>query len=141
MQLSPHFTLAELTVTLHRAIDNTAPPAIVGVLQQTTAPRMERIRAALGDHIVTVSSGYRCPALNAAVGGAPDSAHMSGYAVDFNVFALPSPLEVCKAICASGEAFDQLIEEGTWVHVSFDPRMRHQVLTKNPAGGYHAGLP
>ena len=47
---------------------------------------------------------------------------------------------MCRAVAGSQLAFDQLIEEGTWVHISFDPRMRRQVLTKRPEGGYALGL-
>ena len=66
--LSPHFTLEELTVTLHREIDNHPTPEIVSALTDT-AKWMEVVRRVLGDKVITVSSGYRSPALNAAVGG------------------------------------------------------------------------
>ena len=52
-----------------------------------------------------------------------------------------APLGICRVIAGSALKFDQLIEEGTWVHISFAPAMRRQVLTKNPAGGYYRGLP
>jgi putative chitinase len=87
-----------------------------------------------------VSSGYRGRALNRAVGGSRTSAHLSGHAVDFNCYGFGDPLAVCRAIAGSDLAFDQLIEEGSWVHISFDPRMRRQVLTHRPDGGYRLGL-
>ncbi|MDZ4372303.1 MAG: D-Ala-D-Ala carboxypeptidase family metallohydrolase [Phenylobacterium sp.] len=129
----------ELTTTLHRGIENSAPPEVV-VNLRATAEQMERVRALLGDRPITVSSGYRSPALNRAVGGAPRSAHLFGYAVDFNCYGFGHPLAVCRAIAGSDIPFDQLIEEGTWVHISFDPRLRGQVLTKRPKGGYAQGL-
>lgn len=138
-KLTAHFALEELACTQHRGIDNTPPPEVVGTLR-TTAARMEEIRRLLGDRVITVSSGYRCPALNRAVGGARTSAHLTGHAVDFNCYGHGSPREVCRAIAASDVRFDQLIEEGTWVHISFDPRLRRQVLTKRPGGGYELGL-
>ncbi|CAM3251691.1 D-Ala-D-Ala carboxypeptidase family metallohydrolase [Asticcacaulis taihuensis] len=122
-----YFTLDELTHTEHRNIDNTPSPEMVETLRQT-AQQMDRVRTLLGKPI-RVNSGYRSPALNAAVGGAPNSAHMSGYAVDFVCPGFGTPLQICQKIIASDIRFDQLIQEGTWVHISFDPRLRMQQLT------------
>ncbi|MDP3854398.1 D-Ala-D-Ala carboxypeptidase family metallohydrolase [Phenylobacterium sp.] len=138
-RLSPHFTVEELTATQHRRLDNTPSPAVLENLRRT-AERMEQVRSLLGDRVITVSSGYRSPAVNRAVGGAKTSAHLSGLAVDFNCHAFGSPAEVCEAIARSSITFDQLIEEGRWVHLSADPRGRRQVLTKRKNGGYRAGL-
>lgn len=137
--LTAHFALEELVATQHRRIDNRPPPDVVATLRATAA-RMEEVRTQLGDRVITVSSGYRSPALNRAVGGARRSAHLTGHAVDFNCYGFGKPKAVCRVLAASSLAFDQLIEEGTWVHLSFDPRMRRQVLTKRPGGGYVVGL-
>jgi zinc D-Ala-D-Ala carboxypeptidase len=137
--LSPHFSLEEMQATQHREIDNSAPPDVVARLRNT-ALHLETVRSLLGDRVITVSSGFRCRALNRAVGGAATSAHLTGDAVDFNCFGFGSPLEICRLLAASGLAFDQMIEEGTWVHLSFDPRLRRQILTKRPTGGYGLGL-
>jgi zinc D-Ala-D-Ala carboxypeptidase len=138
-RLTAHFALEELACTQHREIDNTPPPEVVGNLR-TTAARLEEVRRLLGDRVITVSSGYRCPALNRAVGGSRTSAHLTGRAVDFNCFGFGGATEVCRAIATSGIGFDQLIEEGTWVHISFDERMRRQVLTRGSDGRYSLGL-
>lgn len=138
-RLSPHFTLEELTATQHRRFDNTPSPATLENLRRM-AERMEEVRSLLGDRVIKVSSGYRSPAVNSAVGGAKTSAHLSGLAVDFTCQAFGSPAEVCAAIARSGIVFDQLIEEGRWIHLSADPRSRRQVLTKRKNGGYRAGL-
>ena len=138
-QLTAHFALEELSCTQHREIDNRAPAEVVATLRNTAA-RMEGVRRLLGGRTLSVSSGYRCPALNRAVGGARTSAHLSGHAVDFNCYGFGPPKAVCRAIAASDLVFDQLIEEGTWVHLSFDPRMRRQILTKREGGGYELGL-
>jgi len=130
----------ELCATQHREFDNTPPPEVVGTLRNTAA-RMEGVRRLLGDRVISVSSGYRSRALNRAVGGARTSAHLTGHAVDFNCYGFGDPIAVCRALAGSGMAFDQIIEEGTWVHISFDPRMRRQVLTRRPGGGYGLGLP
>jgi len=101
---------------------------------------MEEVRRLLGERVISISSGYRSPELNRAVGGARTSAHLTGHAVDFNCYDFGPPDAVCRAIATSSLRFDQLIEEGSWTHLSFDPRMRHQVLTKRPNGGYALGL-
>ncbi|MFN3513931.1 MAG: D-Ala-D-Ala carboxypeptidase family metallohydrolase [Phenylobacterium sp.] len=137
--LSPHFTLEELTATQQRGLDNT-PSAQVTANLRATAERMEAVRELLGGHPILVSSGYRSPAVNRAVGGAVRSAHLTGQAVDFVCHRFGTPKAICRKLADSPLAFDQLIEEGTWVHVSFDPRLRRQVLTKARGGGYHTGL-
>jgi hypothetical protein len=138
-QLTAHFALEELACTQHREFDNTPPPEVVATLRETAA-RMEEVRRQLGGGVITVSSGYRCRSLNRAVGGAATSAHLTGHAVDFNCYGFGDALAVCRALAESDLDFDQIIEEGTWCHVSFDPRMRRQVLTRR-AGGYGLGLP
>lgn len=126
--------------TQHRELDNAPPPEVVATLR-TTAAQMETVRRLLGDRVISVSSGYRCPTLNRAVGGAATSAHLTGHAVDFNCYGFGDPLSVCAALANAELAYDQLIEEGSWVHLSFDPRLRRQVLTRRPGGGYGLGLP
>jgi putative chitinase len=126
--------------TQHREFDNVPPPDVVGTLRNTAA-QMEAVRRLLGDRVISVSSGYRSRPLNRAVGGSRTSAHLTGHAVDFNCYGYGAPTAVCRVIAASDLAFDQLIEEGSWVHVSFDPRMRRQVLTRRADGGYRLGLP
>lgn len=142
MRLSPNFTLDELTASqtaARKKIDNTPPPEVVTRLQDT-ARRMEQVRALLGARPIHVSSGYRSPRLNRAIGGAANSHHTLGYAVDFTCRGFGSPLEVCRAIAASDIAFDQMIEEcGQWVHLSFAPPLRRQVLTFRN-GRYTPGL-
>jgi hypothetical protein len=135
--LSAHFTLSELTVT-DTDEDNT--PSSIALKRLTgTARHMEAVRALLKKPII-VNSGYRSPAVNKAVGGSPTSAHALGYAVDFVCSDFGDPMAICRAIVASDIAFDQLIlERNLWVHISFDPRMRHQVLSY-VRGKYVAGL-
>lgn len=147
-RLTDHFSLAELTqseTAARRGINNTPAPAVVDALTRT-AQTLEQVRTLLGSRPVLVSSGYRSPALNAAVGGAPNSAHMLGLAADFSCPGFGSPLEVCRKLAASGLVFDQLIQEGTWVHLGLAPagqKPRQQVLTAQFGGlatTYAAGL-
>ena len=129
-QLSPHFTLEELAFSQaasRKGIDNKPSREVVAHLA-TLAEGLEKVRALLGGPI-RITSGYRSPALNAAIGGAKNSAHMSGFAADFVCPSFGSPLDIVKAIAASSIKFDQCIQEGMWVHISFDPDMRREVLT------------
>ena len=141
-RLSEHFTLHEAVrsaTAKRQGIDN-VPDAVELERLRATAQRMERIRALLGNRPVVVTSWFRCEALNAAVGGVPDSAHRLGYAVDFVCPSYGTPLNIARRLVAARVAFDQLIYEyGRWVHVSFDPQMRGEVLTAMPSG-YERGL-
>lgn len=140
MQLTEHFMLEEMIATTHRDIDNTPSPEIIAQLKWTAAG-LENVRAILGKPVI-VSSGYRCPALNDAVGGQADSQHLRGEAADFICPAFGTPYEICKALLANGLTFDELIFEGTWVHCSFvngrKPRLK--VLTWIKGQGYLPGL-
>ncbi len=138
--LSPNFTLQEFTLsqTAERlGLDNTPPPEILDHLK-STALRLEAVRDLLKRPII-VSSGYRSPEVNKAVGGVGTSAHTQGWAVDFIAPGYGDPLHICKAIAASLIEFDQIIQEGTWVHISFAPTMRRQLLTKTGTG-YATGI-
>lgn len=133
-KLSEHFSLDEFTAsdTAERhGIPNTPTPAHLANLKKTAAG-MEGVRA-LFNRSVVVSSGYRNPQVNAKVGGVPNSAHALGFATDFHVAGY-SDLQAARIIAASGLKWDQLIyEKGRCVHISFDPRMRQQVLSQ-PGG-------
>lgn len=134
MRLTPHFTLDELTAsgTAGRlAIDNTPPDYVLPNLQRL-ANSLEQVRELLGNMPIHILSGYRCPALNAAVKGAPHSWHMGGLAADFICPAYGPPRDICKRLLAVGLPFDQLIFEGNWVHwaIPRDPaKPLKQVLT------------
>lgn len=130
MQLSEHFTTEELTasqIATRRRLDNQPPPFELGNLRRIAA-LLEEIRALVGKP-VTVSSGYRSAALNAAVGGARNSMHVLGLAADINVPGM-APRALAELIRDSGIEFDQLIYEGTWVHIGLQAGTpRRQVLT------------
>ena len=137
MQLTPHFSLAELTVT-NTKIDNTPSKEVIEVLR-TTAFYMEKVREILGNVAITINSGYRSPDVNRAVGGTSNSSHIYGYAVDFTAYG-HTPLTISNILSKSNLKFDQLIYEKTWVHISFDPRMRGNILTLKGKGKYVKGI-
>lgn len=141
VKLTAHFDLEEFVrsnVATSKGIDNTPPPDVVRRLW-SVAGHMETIRALLGKPI-NIHSGYRCEALNKAVGGVGNSAHITGYAVDFTCPDYGSPYKVATELASSPSvSFDQLICEGTWVHISFDPKMRRELLTL-ANGQYRKGI-
>lgn len=145
MNLTSHFTLEELTASqtaTRQGIDNT-PDAIALANLRTLAAGLELVRAALGDRSINISSGFRSLQLNRAVGSSDKSAHVLGYAADFVCPGYGSPAEIAKCLAATAIKFDQVICEGTWVHISVDPRNRRELLTAHFTDGiasYTKGL-
>lgn len=141
MKLTKNFTLRELTKT-NQKFDNTPNDDEVQNLIKT-AVQMEAVRALLGNNPIAVSSAFRSERVNRAVGGSPTSAHRSGEAVDFVCPMFGNTAAVCHAIAKSGIPFDQLIWEGSWVHIGFrhNGKPRRQVMTKRPGQPYVNGLP
>ena len=145
MRLSEHFTLEEFersqtAARLH--IDNKVPAELVPNIKNLCELVLEPLREHFGEPIY-ISSGYRCPQLNRAVGGVPNSQHMRGEAADITPFGLspdPSPVGEGRLVpdSSSPEArrkmrewaewimdncpFDQLLRERSgnsfWIHVS-----------------------
>lgn len=133
-QLSPHFSLAEMTTT-NTGISNHPASAEHMDNLRFTAQMMEAVREALGGHSIRVNSAYRSPAVNRAVKGSTTSAHCLGLAVDFVCPAFGTPYDICKFLSVAGIPFDQIIhEKRRWVHIGFGPRKRHQLLTLPPTG-------
>ena len=115
--MTPHFSLAELTVTDHRTLDNTPDADALANLQRL-AEFLERVREVLGGKPVMVNSAYRSKAVNDAVGSKDTSQHRLGCAADIRVPGM-SPDAVVRAVMASGLAYDQLIKEfDSWTHIS-----------------------
>lgn len=97
---------------------------------------------------MNISSGYRSPRLNKAIGGSPTSAHSYGYAIDFTAPKYGNTTEVVKALVKAfnekGILWDQIILEfpsspNSWVHLGWKSgsgAQRKQVLTavKNKQG-------
>lgn len=148
MRLTPHFTLSELTASRKAellAIDNTPAPELVPRLV-LVAEMLERIRAALGAPVI-VTSGYRSPPVNRAVGGVSSSDHTQGHAADIVAPGFGSAYEVAAKLAplVSTLGIGQLILEGIkgkqWVHVSTHApeRVVNRVITITDAGA-HVGI-
>lgn len=139
--MTPHFSLEELTVSAvakARGISN-RPDTVTLSRMQVTAYGLECVRlivaAALGAPVpIRISSCYRSPAVNRAVGGTDSSDHLSGWAADITADGVP-PLRLAEMIRDSGLAFHQMILEGSRgvVHVSFDPLLARKVQSQ-PGG-------
>jgi putative chitinase len=115
--MTPHFTLAELTYTDHRTLDNTPDAAALANLQRL-AEFLEEIKALLRFKPVMINSAYRSAAVNAAVGSRDSSQHRLGTAADIRVPGM-TPDEVVRAVIGSSLPFDQCIREfDSWTHIS-----------------------
>lgn len=133
MKLTPHFTLAELTVSRTakaRGIPNDPPRPILQRLK-VVAALMEQVRLTLGDGPIIITSGWRSPEVNRLVGGVSNSDHIDGWCADFIKPGM-TPFEVVHKLANSGLPFDQLIneQEKGITHISFAPALRQDVLTQ-----------
>lgn len=118
IQLSKNFWLSEMVVSTdaHKLLlDNTEDAHQFANIQLTVNELMQPTR----DHIgpCHVSSGIRCLPLNRAIGSKDDSAHPQGNAIDFEPMLVPLK-EAMDWIIASPLPYDQVIFEGTWIHVA-----------------------
>jgi putative chitinase len=146
MQLSEHFNLKEFTkseTAIRKRIDNTPNAQHAQNLKNVCEKILEPVRRHYGKP-VRINSGYRGPALNAAVGGSSKSQHCNGEAVDFEIDGLANP-ELAKWVSENCD-FDQIIlefydpKEGPnsgWVHASYTSTgaNRKQKLTAVNVGG------
>ena len=141
-QLTPNFTLEEFTdsqTAARKGIPNVPRPASQEHQNlQRTAEVMELVRTILGGHPILISSGYRAPKVNKAVGGSKASKHMHGLACDFSCPGFGSPLEICKALEPHMQTLgiDQLIHEyNGWVHLGLSAgEPRHMAMTIDTKG-------
>ena len=136
---SRYFTLQELTrsqTARQRGLDNTPDAAVVENLQSLVTHILDPLRQLWGSPLY-VNSGYRSPAVNAAVGGARNSQHLTGCAADITAGTPKKNRKLLKLLLLHAPAipFDQLIAERCdsngnprWLHISYSPRPRRCVL-------------
>lgn len=149
MRLSQNFTLAECVKsdTAERlGLDNTPDAETIERMKAVCTNILEAARHTYGRPVM-VRSFYRSPDVNAAVGSKPNSQHVSGEAVDFEIPGVPND-ELARWV-RDRLTFDQCILEfykpgvpdSGWVHVSYkDGPCRKECLTVS-AGGTVKGLP
>jgi uncharacterized protein YcbK (DUF882 family) len=137
MNLSPHFTLDELTHTDHRQFDNTPNATEMANLVRLAA-FLEDVKTVLGGKPVMINSAFRCKQVNDAVGSRDTSQHRIGCAADIRVPGM-TPDEVVKAVMAAGLGYDQVIREfDRWTHISIpnnpEDKPRQQALIIDRSG-------
>lgn len=130
--MAEFFTKSELTrsdTARIRGIDNTPTPEASATLDALMWNVLDPIRRMWGKPII-VNSGYRCPKLNAAIGGSATSQHMKGEAADITAGDPTKNKELFDMIAQSAIPFDQLIDEKNyrWIHVSYRPNGRRNIL-------------
>jgi hypothetical protein len=122
-----YFSIKELcksTVAAKKGIDNTPSYEIQKRLEVLINECLDPIREKFNSPIM-VSSGYRCPALNAAVGGEATSHHLTGFAADIDT---SDNIRLWDVITSGDFKWTQLINEypdangePSWIHISYDP--------------------
>ena len=126
-KLSEHFSLRELTKT-NTGIDNVPNEEQVNNLKRV-CQWLERLRSKRNEPII-INSGYRSPQVNKAVGGAPNSNHLTGCAVDIHVSGMEQLIRYAAILLDISderhEDFDELLLErsprGTyWLHFAVRP--------------------
>jgi len=123
--VTPHFTLAELTHTDHRSLDNTPNAAELANLKRL-AEFLEVVKTTLGGKPIMINSAFRSKAVNDAVGSKDTSSHRQGLAADFRVPGM-APDAVVRALLKL--PFDQIIREyDAWTHISIADKPRRQAL-------------
>ena len=141
MNLTPSFTLEELTHTDHREFDNAPNEDELANLYRL-ADFLEQVKALLGGKTIIVNSAFRSKAVNDAVGSSDKSQHRRGCAADIRVPGM-TPDEVVSAIIGSGLPYDQVIREfDRWTHVSIPntedstPREMALIIDKSGTRAY-----
>ena len=137
MNLTEHFTLAELTHTDHRQFDNTPTDFEKNNLKRL-AEFLEQVKTALGGKPIMVNSAFRCKQVNDAVGSKDTSQHRLGCAADIKVPGM-APDAVVRAVIAAGLPYDQIIREfDAWTHISVPNQLglapRRQALIIDKTG-------
>ena len=135
MKLSKNFTLPEIihSNTAKRLGINNAPnKEHLKNMQVLVRDLIQPIRDVLGP--IRISSGYRNPELNRAIGGSAKSQHCKGEALDLQYWSKGkmSNKEIYDWVVKSGIEFDQMINEFdySWIHISLrsNGKNRKQIL-------------
>lgn len=127
-----YFTYSEFErsdTATRRKIANTMPESAKKNVTALVDKVLDPLREAWGKPI-TVTSGYRSPALNKAVGGEATSQHLTGQAADITTGNRVDNRKLFQLVIDLGLPFDQLIDESnfSWMHISHGPRNRRQIL-------------
>ena len=120
MNLTPHFTLDELTASEsaeRNGWDNSPNDAELENLKRL-ADFLEQVKVELGGKPIMINSAFRSKKVNDSVGSKDTSQHRIGCAADIRVPGM-TPDEVVRKVIASGIGYDQVIREfDRWTHIS-----------------------
>lgn len=136
-----HFTFQEFErsdTAARLKIDNRMPELVEAHVVELVDILLDPLREAWGSPLI-VTSGYRCSALNKAVGGSETSAHTAGWAADLVSGDGRGVRELVNFavewLTATGLPFDQFIDERSggsrWLHIgirNLEGQQRRQVL-------------
>lgn len=119
--ISLNFSLEEMTMSQTATrlnIDNTPSQEVINNLSVLCNHVLEPLRELLGKPIL-ITSGYRSPLLNQAIGGSKNSQHCTGMAADFHVSGMTVE-ELYQFVKKVDFPTDQVIQEfSQWTHCSF----------------------
>ena len=119
MRLSKNFTLAELTATSHRKLQDTPTLEVIKNMQYLCIHVLQPLRDAIG-RPVYVTSGYRSAKLNARVGGVKNSYHLRGLAADIHVDNeehAKALFDILKRNTYVGKVLIERKNGARWIHV------------------------
>lgn len=150
MNLTKNFTLSELTkseTALRRGLNNEPTQDVIAALQTLAVNVLQPVRDHYG-RSVKITSGYRSPEVNAAVGGSRTSDHCKGQAADIEIAGVANAdlaayirdeLQFTQLIL---EFYTQGVPDSGWVHVSYDSdNLKKQVMTAVRRDGKTVYLP
>ena len=145
MNLTKNLTLKECTksvTAIQLGIDNTPPPEVIENIKLWASQIFQPIRDHFGVPI-GLNSMYRCPALNAAVGGASSSQHTKGEAGDLDAdrYGHITNRDIFEFV-RDNLYYDQMIiynskDEPDFVHVSYSKHQNRNMILFKDKLGYH----
>ena len=137
MHLSEHFTLGEVTKTSHKTADGNIPSHVaIENLKNLCENWLEDLRYSHntlygdGEEPIIITSGYRSPEVNRAVGGSPTSNHLTGCAVDIRCIGIEQAIRYANILLDIADGtkrdYDELLIErspkgGYWIHFAVRP--------------------
>ncbi len=143
MRLSKNFSLEELVksdTAIRRGINNEPSQDLINNLQELVDNILQPLRDRMGP--IVISSGYRSPELNTAIGGSKTSDHCLGMAADIEVLGVDNKMtaEVIRDCFPFTQVILEFYKEGVpdsgWVHVSYDPQdLKKEVLRADKLNG------